>query len=121
MDEVEIHVLHTQFLQAFVERSPRDVVAMLVIPELGGDEDVVSGDARFGDALAHACFVAVEGCGVDGPVAGGQCGANGGGSGVVIDLPGAEPQAGRAATIVKQYGVSDFGHAGSPCVAPIME
>src|SRR3546814_4508802 len=74
----------------------------LVIPELGGDEQVFAFDAGLGDATADAYFVSIDGCGVDGSVADVQrCLDNRCGD-VVLDLPYAQAYSRRAAAIVKR-------------------
>jgi hypothetical protein len=42
VDEVEVDRVHPQGRQAPVERRQRFVAAMIGIPQLGGDEDVLS-------------------------------------------------------------------------------
>jgi hypothetical protein len=71
VDQVEVQVVQAEQLQALVEGAERLVVAVVGVPQLGGDEQLVPGNAR--DRLADAFLVAVGRGGVDAAVAGLQC------------------------------------------------
>ena len=58
--------------QRLPERLEGRVAALLGVPELGRDEDLLARDPRGGDRGAHAALVAVGGGGVDVAVAGGK-------------------------------------------------
>ena len=69
VDEVEIDVARAQRGQARVECGQGGVVALLGVPELGGDEQLLARDAARAQRRAHAPLVAVERGGVDEAVA----------------------------------------------------
>jgi len=70
MDEVEVDNVEPQPLGAALERRQRPAEAVVGVPELGGDEQLVAGDAAVGDGLADAFLVAVGGRGVNEAVPG---------------------------------------------------
>jgi hypothetical protein len=43
MDEVEIHEIHSQILETSIDGCKRFIEAMIVVPQLSGDKDFVSG------------------------------------------------------------------------------
>src|SRR4051794_29223619 len=70
VDEVEIHEVELQPLEAVRQRLARVVVAVAVVEALRGDEDVVAAEAGGAEGLADLLLVAIRGGGVDVPVAG---------------------------------------------------
>ena len=69
VDEVEVDVVETELLEAQVDRVERALSALVAVPQLGGDEQLVAVDAGALDRLADAQLVAVRGRGVDVAVA----------------------------------------------------
>ena len=69
VDEVEVDIIEAEPGQAGVERAQRAVVALIVVPELGGDEYVRARHAALPQPLAHVVLVAVDAGGVDVAVA----------------------------------------------------
>ena len=67
VDEVKVHEVQAQRLAAVLEGLLRP--ALLAVPELGGDKDVLTRDARSSDGRPHACFIPVAGGGINVPVA----------------------------------------------------
>ncbi len=59
VDEVEIDVVDAQLVDAGVESLQRRLVALIRIPQLRGEEDVLSRDGRVGDTSSDALFVSV--------------------------------------------------------------
>ena len=70
VDQIQIDVIDAQLVDAAVESLQRRLVALICIPQLRGEEDVLSRDGRVGDTSSDALFVSVGGSGVDVPVAG---------------------------------------------------
>jgi hypothetical protein len=70
VDQVEVDAVEAEPLEAAVEGGQGGVVALLGVPQLGGDEDLVAGQPGGGDGGAHTGLVAVRGGGVDVAVAG---------------------------------------------------
>ena len=70
VDEVEVDVVEPEPVTALLEGAQRLVVAVRVVVQLGGDEDLVARQAGLGDRRADARLVAVHRGGVDVPVAG---------------------------------------------------
>ncbi len=60
----------------------RRVKALIDVPKLGGDEDVLARHFRGAQALAHPRFIYINGCRINMPVAGSECGLNHGSGGV---------------------------------------
>jgi hypothetical protein len=69
VDQVQIEHVEAELLHAGVERPQRRVVALVGVPQLGGDEQLVARDVGGGDRLAHLGLVAVDRRGVDVAVA----------------------------------------------------
>src|SRR3954452_2722637 len=69
MHEVEIYILEAEPTQAGVERSQRAVVALIVVPELRGDENVRTRHTALPEPLTDVAFVAVDAGGIDVAVA----------------------------------------------------
>ena len=65
VDQVEVDVVDPQGLQALLETGTGQVVAVVLVMELGGEEDLASRDAALGDALPHALLVEVRCGGID--------------------------------------------------------
>ena len=97
-------MVHPEPAEALLEGRQGRVVALLGVPELGGDEDLVAGDARGGDRRPDALLVAVGGGGVDVAVAGRErfldhlLGLLG------RDLEDAEPELGDLDAVVQRQG-----------------
>ncbi len=70
MDEVEIHVVEPQPAEAFIERPQGFVKAVIGIGELRCDEKLVPRKVSGRDRLTNPFLVAVDGRGIDQPVAG---------------------------------------------------
>lgn len=69
VNQIEVEIVELHFAQGFVECGECFFVAEIGVPDFGCDEKVAAWDAGFADALAGACFVAVDGCGVDAAIA----------------------------------------------------
>src|SRR3954452_7340870 len=72
MNQVEVDDVETEQLLAVVERAQRRVVAMVGVPHLGGDEQLIAWDAAVTNGTANAFFVVVQRCRVDEAIAGVQ-------------------------------------------------
>ena len=72
VDQVEVDVLHPEPPEALLERLEGRVEALLAVPELGRDEDLLARQAGGGDRRPDPLLVAVGGGGVDVAVAGGE-------------------------------------------------
>src|SRR5690606_9692925 len=90
VDQVQVDVVGAELLEAGVERLERLVVALVGVPQLRGEEDVLARDVRVGDGLADLALVAVCGSGVDAAVAGLERGGDGCHRLVGADLEDAE-------------------------------
>ena len=90
VNEVEVDVLGTELLQAALECTQRIVIALIGIPEFGGDEDVLAVEAGRADAFADTLFVVVAGSRIDMTIAGGDRRAHGGSGNILRRLPDAE-------------------------------
>ena len=90
MDEDEIDLTDAELLQASVHRTLEGAIVEVFRRDLGGDEDVVAGDARGADPLPDPIFVAVGRGGVDVPVADAERLGDGAGAGLAAEPPRAE-------------------------------
>ena len=70
MDQVEIDKIHLEFAETAIQRSFG--IAVIAVPQLGGEINLVAGDAAVADRFADALFIAVKCRRVDMPVAGVQ-------------------------------------------------
>src|SRR5690606_20253456 len=105
VDEVEVDGLQAEAFFAGVEGVQRGLVAVVVVPHLGGDEQFVAGDAAVGDRPADLAFVPVHLGGVEEPVSGGQRG----GDGFVADFVGAEAELRYDDAVVELHGGDGHG------------
>src|SRR6185437_377129 len=96
-----VHVVRAEALQALVEGAQGGVVAVVAVPQLGGEEYLLARDAGVADRTADAAFVLVRGGGVDVAVAD----LEGGGDHVeglcVGDLPDPVPQLRDAGAVIQ--------------------
>ena len=95
VDEVEVHIVEPKVGDGSIERPERGIVALVIVPDLGGDEEVLAcecvhgfagaagGSVRFSGVSdrtakrpAHSYFVAVHGGSIKAPVALAQGGGN---------------------------------------------
>ena len=104
MQQIEVDVVDAQPAQAGVEADLRGVVAVVAHPQLGGDEDLVAGDAGAADALADLALVVVGGGRVDQPVAVTQRGLDGGGGLLGRALEDAQAEGGHRDAVVQRQG-----------------
>ena len=73
MDQVEVDIIQPQFLQTPVKGLQSGIVALIVVPELGGDEDLRAWHRAFPYSFTDIPLVAIHFGGVDVPVTGLQC------------------------------------------------
>ena len=72
MDQIQVEVVEAEPLQRLLEGSLGAVLAALLDPQLGGDEQLVPRDAAVADGPADGLFVAVRLRGVEVAVADGE-------------------------------------------------
>jgi hypothetical protein len=72
VDEVEVEVVQPQLVEAALERRPNPPGTLIGVPELGSDEQLLTGNARGSDCDPDAVLVAVKRRGVDAAIAGFQ-------------------------------------------------
>src|SRR2546425_3453555 len=60
VDEIQIDIVEAEFAAALFERPQRRLVAMVVVPELRRDEDLVPRDAALADRDSKIAFVPVQ-------------------------------------------------------------
>jgi len=70
VNQVQIDVVEAETLQTRIESRQRRVVALIGVPQFGGDEDLVARYGRFPQALAHRRLITVDARGINVPVAG---------------------------------------------------
>lgn len=59
MDQVEVEIVETQSLERLLERAPGVGLPGVLDPQLGGDEQVVAGEAAAPDSATDRFFVEV--------------------------------------------------------------
>src|SRR5699024_10576630 len=69
VDEVEVDVVEAELLEALAERTLGLLGPVAIVPQLGRDEELITGDAGLRDGAAHALLIAVDSGGVDVAVA----------------------------------------------------
>ena len=107
VDEAQIKPVQRQTLKAFRYGLLSAGIALAIVPDFGGDENVVTRDARGADALAHADLVAINRSAVHQAVAHLQgVSSDAGGVG---DLPQAEAQLRDGVGVVEGEGLHFFG------------
>src|SRR3546814_13120849 len=104
VDQVQVYLLELQPLQALLEGLQHAVGALRVVPQLGGDENLLAFHASRTDARTDAFLVVVDRCGVDMAVARLQCGAHRQCRLVVRGLPDAEPALRNGMAVIAFYG-----------------
>jgi hypothetical protein len=72
VDQVQVEVVEAESGQRLLERSLGAVLAAVLDPQLGGDEQLVPRDAAVGDGPADGLFVPVRLRGVEVAVADGE-------------------------------------------------
>ena len=105
VDEVEVHAIQAEALQARVERPQRLVEPVVVVPDLGRDEDVVTCEAGRPHTFADLALVAVQRGRVHVPVPGGERSRDEVGGDLGRHLVGAHPE-------LRDRGAVGQGHAG---------
>src|SRR5215469_4344270 len=65
MDQVEIHVVEAELARASVKGAKRAVVAVVAVPQLGGDKDAIPRYCALSDRFADIPLVAVDMSGVE--------------------------------------------------------
>src|SRR5690606_34348446 len=101
VDEVEVHVVQTQLLEAQVDRVEGRLGALVGVPQLRRDEELLARDARLLDRPTDSHLVAVHGGGVDVAVADLE-GVGDDALGLVgVDLEHPEPELGDGAAVVE--------------------
>ena len=65
VDEVQVEVVETKQVHARVKGAQGAVEALVGVPHLGGDEDVLARQPGAADPLSYLGLVVVERCGVD--------------------------------------------------------
>ena len=111
VDQIEVDLVEAELLEALLERVEGRLGALAVVPELGGDEQLGAVDARGGQRLAHALFVAVNGGGVDVAVTHRERVGHDAGGFVGFNLEHAETELRNRVAVVEGDGGYRFRHA----------
>jgi hypothetical protein len=61
MDQVQIHIVDLQAFQAFLNCHQCSLLALCIIPHLGGQEDMLARDTALSDRFANAAFIPIYG------------------------------------------------------------
>jgi hypothetical protein len=92
VDQEKVEIVEPELVETGVEGFERVVIAVLVVPQLGRDEQFVAGQRGILDGPAHALFVEVELGGVDAAIAGFERRGHRPLRLIVRDLPDAEAE-----------------------------
>jgi hypothetical protein len=109
VDQAKVNPVQLQPLKARLDRAQGGVMALLCIPDLGGDENLVAWNTAVADPVAQAFLVAVDRRAVDQPVAHLQRGSDGGCGLVRRDLPDAKAKGGNEMAVVQAQTVGGHG------------
>ena len=118
MDQVEVDVVQPQPVQARLERAEGAVVALVVVPQLGRDEQFVTGQPTGCERAADPGLVAVQRCRVDAAVAALDRGQHGLFRLAVRNPEHPETQAGHGDTVVQPDVRGGRGHACTVAQSP---
>ena len=99
VDEVQVDVVEAKAGQALVEPGEGLAASVLRTRELGGHEELLARQPRRGDRPPHAGLVAVRCRGVDEPVSGPECVADGRERLIVVHGPRAQAELGNRVTV----------------------
>jgi hypothetical protein len=91
VDQQQIDAIELEIFQAVMGRAFEVAGAQVARPDLGGDEDLVTFDARRAQALAHRLLVAVHGGSVDVAIAETERLLDRARASLAAQVPGAEP------------------------------
>ena len=103
VNQVQVNVVGAQLLKGRLERLKSALVALVGVPQLGGEEDVFASHAGVSDSAAYARLVAVNSGGVDVAVADLQGGAHNLLRDLVLNLPHAVAQLRNGSAVVELY------------------
>ena len=103
VNQVQVNVVGAQLLQGRLERLKSALVALIGVPQLGGEEDVLTSHAGVSDSAAYARLVAVNSGGVDVAVADLQGGGHDLLGDLVLNLPHAVAQLRNGSAVVELY------------------
>ena len=101
VDQIQVHVGQAELFQAFIHRLVGGIEPVPVVPQLGGDEQILARHARRAQPGAHAGFVAVDRGGVHRTVAGRQRFLDAGRGLVIGHLPHTQAQLRNLAAVVQ--------------------
>ena len=69
MDQIKVQIVGLEIFQGFLKGIHGLIVARILNPDFGGQEDLRSGDAAVLDRFPHGPLIAITGGGVDETVA----------------------------------------------------
>ncbi len=95
MHQIEIDMVEPQLLQGSVERAADRIRRQVLVPDLGGDVQVVAGDARGRKRRADRLLIAVHFRGVEMAVTKPQPAFDRRAAGIALHAEGAEPKSGQ--------------------------
>ena len=77
VNQCQVYLLGTQLAQAVLKAGDELAAGQIFHPDLGGDEELLSWNGGFSYGLAYFCFIAIDLCRIDSPVADFECIAHG--------------------------------------------
>ena len=101
MQEVEVDIGHVEPVEARVEGAQCTLVAVVADPQLGLHPELGALDPAAADPFPDLALIEVRCRGVDGTVAGGNRGLDGGGRLLRRTLEDAEPESGHVLAVVQ--------------------
>ena len=60
MNQEKVQIVQTQFVHGFFKGTPGQVIAVICIPQLGRDKQILPGNAAQADCLADAFLISVS-------------------------------------------------------------
>ena len=110
VDQVQIQILQAQIFHGFLKSGQGGLITLLSIPQLAGDEQLLTGNAALFDRLSYADLVAVNSSGVDVAIANFHSGFDGLADLVIGGQEGAETDAGDFNPVIEHIAVCQTFH-----------
>ena len=108
MNQVQVDVIEPETPQGLLEGRGRALLSLIIVPQLGGHEELVTGDVPGGDGLADGTpdglLVPVERGSVDVSVSGRDGLADHAHRLIVAELPGAQSDLWHLSSVVERQG-----------------
>ena len=107
--QVEIDLIEPELVQGCIERPADGIRRQVLVPDLGGDVQILAGNAGGGNRGADRLLIAVHLRGVEMPIAEPQRAFNRGAAGLALHTESAQPEPGQTDALGLQMFHGDSG------------